>query len=800
MFATSPKPGEEVKTITGAAGQQVQPTTATLSDLEARKAGTLTSFNQATGAAPAVTPPSAPGVQEPVSPELLAAEKYNQAVKDTTQAALQTQRDQVLSADQNFDTQLQLQRGALYAALLDETIADEDLKWLTPAQQRAVSSGDKNLIRSQIGGLNSISNARTAAAKEKEEKAEKQFNLFLQSGTDPANLPTGFLESLDATMGLPAGTYASIYKANYATIEAERESALLDSQIKLSQYLDTVPVGQSVQIGDHSYMGTDTGQIEINNITGDVYAMREDSNAPNGISITKLGNVGNQTGRQLIQQYNPSTGNYEYWSVNPNDPSDAKPVSYGGGGTGGASNGGVNTNALMEAYPDGEGFSDTSWCLEWIREIAEDGSLPEAGTMNSIDEKAAWADSEITVENVRAGDYILTNEDSAYGHIALVAAVTTNPAGQKVAVLAESNYKGGKVTYGRTLTLSEDNMAGNGGAIMGFHHAQLKSQYTAQPASNALIAEPGTTTGSVGWDNLDITTKFQAKAVSTEIFGMRAGAYPENYELIGELMAQGMTVDEVKDNLRYAGYSPSLDGFWLDASGQVFGGLSESEREFRMEDLERKLDEGNTVAALDALREAAKSSVGVEQQKRVDGLEFTRDFLNEIQRDIVEYTNQGGDLGIFAGTNEQIHNKVGKTSNPELAQLATKMESAVIAYRKSMSGVAFTPAEAEQYANIFPGISKEKDFNLSRIAGQQETYQAEINHFYSNRLGSEAYNNLLGSQTSGIAATLIGKTTANGIKLTDDEAWSLAQEAQEMLNSGVSADEVALLLNKALGY
>ena len=195
MFATSPKPGEEVKTITGAAGQQVQPTTATLGDLEARKAGTLTSFNQATD-----------------NPQLDAANKFNQAVKDTTQAVVTEQRNKVLSADQNFDTQLQLQRGALYAALLDETIAQEDMKWLTPAQQRAISQGDKDLIRSQIGGLNSIANARQESAAEKErQKAEDlamattRFNTLAELGA--LNLMSDEDKTaLESQLSLPAGT------------------------------------------------------------------------------------------------------------------------------------------------------------------------------------------------------------------------------------------------------------------------------------------------------------------------------------------------------------------------------------------------------------------------------------------------------------------------------------------------------------------------------------------------------------------------------------------------------------------
>jgi len=145
LYAVSPTAQESIKTIAGAAGQQVTPRVATLSELSQAKSGTLESFNKATGT---TTTEAAP------------ITSFADAVRETVNQSVETQKETVLNADENFDTQLLLQRGAIASAMLGETVTPEDLRWLNPTQQAAIRSGDKTLLEAQYIGVNTIINAR----------------------------------------------------------------------------------------------------------------------------------------------------------------------------------------------------------------------------------------------------------------------------------------------------------------------------------------------------------------------------------------------------------------------------------------------------------------------------------------------------------------------------------------------------------------------------------------------------------------------------------------------------------------
>ena len=153
LYAVEPTQAEKsagIQDIKGADGSMVTPRVASLEELEAVKAGTLESFNKATSAKPITT--------------------MDEAVKETINQSLSSQKETMLNASADFDTQLDLQRGALYGALYEERLTPEDLRWLSPEQQAAVRSGDENLIRSQLAALNTVKQGRKDRAAEEEAK------------------------------------------------------------------------------------------------------------------------------------------------------------------------------------------------------------------------------------------------------------------------------------------------------------------------------------------------------------------------------------------------------------------------------------------------------------------------------------------------------------------------------------------------------------------------------------------------------------------------------------------------------
>jgi len=112
---------------------------------------------------------------------ITSAGKFVDVVNQMAQNKIKEKRESLLNAPENYDTQLDLQVGSLYAALADEAVAltPENLRWLTPDQQRLVRQGDKDTIKSAIIGLNSIKQSREDRRKEEQARIEREREVAL---------------------------------------------------------------------------------------------------------------------------------------------------------------------------------------------------------------------------------------------------------------------------------------------------------------------------------------------------------------------------------------------------------------------------------------------------------------------------------------------------------------------------------------------------------------------------------------------------------------------------------------------
>src|SRR3990167_2067854 len=104
-------------------------------------------------------PGSTEATRAPSTQPVTAAGEFVDAVNKKAEKKIRAKRESLLSAPDNFDTQLDLQYGALTTALLDGATAltPKQLRWLNPQQQAAIRSGDENLIKTARAGINAIS-------------------------------------------------------------------------------------------------------------------------------------------------------------------------------------------------------------------------------------------------------------------------------------------------------------------------------------------------------------------------------------------------------------------------------------------------------------------------------------------------------------------------------------------------------------------------------------------------------------------------------------------------------------------
>jgi len=140
-------------------------------------------------------------------------------------------------------------------AALEQDLTPDDMKHLTPQQSAAVLSKERGRIDVALAGVNSIIQSRKDRKIEDEERAVKQFEIFVESGVPTDQLPDGFLDNLDAVWGLPKDTHANVYKSRTTEDEQEKFVAELQIQSAILGMVNSTPLGEEFTIGDHTYTG-----------------------------------------------------------------------------------------------------------------------------------------------------------------------------------------------------------------------------------------------------------------------------------------------------------------------------------------------------------------------------------------------------------------------------------------------------------------------------------------------------------------------------------------------------------------
>jgi len=284
------------------------------------------------------------------------------------------------------------------------------------------------------------------------------------------------------------------------------------------------------------------------------------------------------------------------------------------------------------------------------------------------------------------------------------------------------------------------------------------------------IADPGGLSGE---------QQLQAHALARKVAGVRGAK--NVLPTIQEEMRQGKSIDEIEDTLRYSGQSAEFRGAPRDAVQSIMVGKSDTITQKEMDIVDNLLTEGKEEQAKGQIKRLARKNAGVDEERMLNTKERTVEFLGEIKNDLQQLEEAGINTNIFAGTKEQIAKKIGAVSEPGLRKTATKISTALINYRKGVSGVAFNQIEAQEYKDIFPSIGKTKAFNTATIDALQETFRGDLETYYGLAMGEQNYEALFKQDAEG------------GDELPD---WVDKEEYKRALDAGHSKEEV----RQFLGY
>lgn len=608
--------------------------------------------------------------------------------------------------------------------------------------------------------------------------ASTTLSALAASGKTVDEIPDWYFEDMDKQSGYKEGTSRALFELAVKENTRQDATQAIEQAQALNNLLTSIPVGEEITVGDTTYRSIAKGDTSVyteddgnGNVT--VYSVNKDTGEVKtlktfqGISSVDGDIITNNGVTAFVSKNGQVKVIYD-----ANQP-----------------NGGIATGGLIEAFPqdsystftDENGIPRTQ-CGEWVNDVTG------LGVGDSLESKIAKTDSSITAENAQVGDVIVTSEGGSTGHVAIINSISYDENGNPIYTVSESNYKKDKngigiITHDRTIS-------GNSRLIKGYARPGF-----VDPAYN-FGTDTSVLANLFGQDESTVDSY-----VSDYLSGnIQASSIPS--EIRSQVIS---SADEMKDT-----YSSAPEVLAM----QNITGLSQDVRKQYNGAIISALASGNTEQARTLIASAVYDAANSTTQEKLDGRSETLDALTTIKDALQSYYDKGGSTGIFRGTEEDIMKAVGRISDPTLRSIATRIQSAIINYRRSVSGAAFTESEAAQYESLFPNIKNGAELNLNTIDTLMSTFNNATERFYRDRIGESNYNAIFsGSQDSEnsdvqdlvdygnyISSKLSGRKKSDGTELTYQEIVQLAQAAQNALNNGYSQEDIFDSINSYLGY
>lgn len=249
-----------------------------------------------------------------------------------------------------------------------------------------------------------------------------------------------------------------------------------------------------------------------------------------------------------------------------------------------------------------------------------------------------------------------------------------------------------------------------------------------------------------GISDLDVDKQIQARALSRKLYGVRGAE--SGLPMIAQAMAEGRTVDDIADMVRRSGESPEFTGAIRSAAQGLLIKQPLQTAQNAMAYIDDELESGNIENVQYQLKKLARDTAGVDTANQIIGKERTVGLLDEIKDDISELEAAGINTNIFSGNAEAVANNIGTVREPRLKELASKIQSSILNYRRSMTGVAFSAEENKEYFKMFPGIGKTGALNSSIINGLSDVFRGDVNNFYSQQIGPNNYKKIFSMDNS----------------------------------------------------
>lgn len=541
----------------------------------------------------------------------------------------------------------------------------------------------------------------------------ESLDLMGKSGLTASDLPGGYLENLDNQLNLAPGTSAGIldfarteHALSRSKTEAEVSKVWADQGIALQELLNKTPQGEEIVINGVSYgRGRSRGDLQT-------FTETDGNGLLTGITFNKttgqwntqpLGYIGAKKDgyTRVVDKYgdpwnwNAQTGQYFYAGVPSTNWEKVAPT------------GSVWDNNGKRTMNIGE-------CGAFVND------LTGLGVGDTLESKKAKTDPNLgTKENpLQIGDVIVQSMGTT-GHVSIIRDINIGPDGRMQFTLSESNYGGDKkVTNDRQMW--EDDTS-----IVGYARGRLDPRLTSGPDAPEFF--PG---GATSPESGKPVTVSVGKESSLLQYDAKTGKW-----------------STVKEPVSGPGVPSFQSSAIADAANSVAINLPKAQGEVFSSNLQGAVVSGDNERIKEILRQGVRASLDAPQRSSYDGRIVTIDAMKNIASTIKEYEAAGGDMGFLRGTWTNLINKIGQITSPALVDIATRMQMALIDYRRAISGAAFTESEMKQYEAIFPTVAGQAELNTQKAETLMDVLQRNNASALGAVIGKSSYDALYGVGT-----------------------------------------------------
>jgi hypothetical protein len=592
------------------------------------------------------------------------------------------------------------------------------------------------------------------------EDAQKTISAMAEAGYSPDQLDDDYAAALDKSAGMPEGYSKQLLDVSYKAKKAETDQQKLEAASSLASLLANTKTGGTVEVNGTKYtiMGTDEKGIQTTFETaknGDVYAVKYDPSTGTATS-EKIGlNLGADT--QIVNYKVNGTDAPFAVITDENGKTTLKPLF-----SSNDSSALVNStiSSLCPTGTTGTPYRSPSdpyydQCGAGVNDMYDESIGKIWG--NTQEEKAATLEQYGTIDpnTAKINDTVVIDAGNS-DHVAIINSVYNDPqTGEKMYRLSEQNWK--KDTNGNGIWTHDRVIPATDASIVGVTRIPLRPELQSGTDTGRGINIGGVTLSddeplspSELKSYQDLGYRVEAGMTLSEVIAsgkipdiqMEIPTFNEYVKNVSE--AKGMYIDPAT---LQAGYEATVGAIpsYVDAATNLSYKFAGDKKPTKfINDIQTALQDGDFLRAQDKLKKAAIDTADATTATQVRGRDDAANALEIIKSDLDALNEKGTYTNLFTGTEEQIAEKIGKTVDPDVRALATKISAALSTYRRAMTGVAFSPSESVMYEKMFPSILSETSLNTANIDALISTFQESNKTFFMQQFGSENYNAIFG--------------------------------------------------------